>query len=116
MPSGRTSLFVLVFFAVASAVVPIGSHAAGAQDRATERETLEKRKTDLDNEIDAIDRSNADLERIIAARTGDVRNATAQLEVIGDEFSRTHGARKIPARNRVLIAIDPYERVYRKVE
>jgi hypothetical protein len=115
MPSGRTSFFVLVFFAVASAVVPMGSHAAGAQDRATERETLEKRKTDLDNEIAAIDRSNADLEPIIAARTVDVRKATAQLEVIGDEFTRTVEARKIPARNRLLIAIDAYERGDRNV-
>ena len=115
MPSGRTSIFVLFFFAVASAVVPLGSPTAVAQDRAAEREQLEKRKFDLDNEIAALDRSNADLEPQIAARTVDVRKATAQLEVIGDEFTRTVEARKVPARSRLLIAIDAYERGDRSV-
>ena len=39
-----------------------------------------------------------------------MRRATAQLEVIGDEFTRTVEARKVPVRNRLLIAIDAYER------
>ena len=110
MPSGRAPFFVLCFFVAACAVVPLGSQTALAQDKATEREQLEKRVTDLDNEIAGLDRSNTELEPTIASRTTDVRRATAQLEVIGDEFTRTVEARKIPARNRLLIAIDAYER------
>ena len=111
MPSGRAPFFVLCFFVVACAVVPLGSQArARHRTSATEREQLEKRLTDLDNEIAALDTANAELEPTIAARTTDVRRATAQLEVIGDEFTRTVEARKVPARNRLLIAIDAYER------
>ena len=110
MPSGRTPFFVLCFFVVACAVVPFGSQAAVAQDRVTEREQLEKRLVELDNEIAALDRANTELEPTIAERTIDVRRATAQLEVIGDEFTRTVEARKVPVRSRLLIAIDAYER------
>ena len=110
MPSGRTPILVLCFFVVTCAVVPLGGQAAVAQDRATEREQLEKRRADLDNEIAALDNANADLAPTIAARTVDLRRATAQLEVIGDEFTRTVEARKVPVRNRLLIAIDAYER------
>jgi uncharacterized coiled-coil protein SlyX len=110
MPSGRTPILVLCFFVVTCAVVPLGSHAAQAQDRAVEREQLERRLTQLDNEIASIDKANAELEPTIAARSVDVRRATAQLEVIGDEFTRTVEARKVPARNRLLIAVDAYER------
>lgn len=110
MPSGRTPILVLCFFAVTCAVVPLGSHAAVAQDRATEREQLEKRLVELTNEIAALERANVELAPTIAARTIDLRRATAQLEVIGDEFTRTVEARKVPVRNRLLIAIDAYER------
>ena len=110
MHSGRTPILVLCFFVVTCAVVPLGGHAAVAQDRAAEREQLEKRYRELDNDILTIDKANGELEPTIAARTVDVRRATAQLEVIGDEFTRTVEARKVPVRNRLLIAIDAYER------
>ncbi|MEO5838586.1 MAG: DUF3048 domain-containing protein [Acidimicrobiales bacterium] len=110
MPSGRTPILVLCFFVVTCAVVPLGSNAAVAQDRATEREQLEKRYRELDSEILTLDKANAELEPTIATRTIDVRRATAQLEVIGDEFTRTVEARKVPVRNRLLIAVDAYER------
>ena len=110
MPSGRTPFLVLLFLVVATGVVPIGAQAAVAQDRATEREQLEKRRNDLDNELSALVRANAELEPTILARTIDLRRATAQLEVIGDEFTRAVEARKIPARSRLLIAVDAYER------
>jgi Protein of unknown function (DUF3048) N-terminal domain/Protein of unknown function (DUF3048) C-terminal domain len=110
MPSGRTPILVLCFFVVTCAVVPMGSQSAVAQDRATEREQLEKRLVDLTNEIAALERANVELAPTIAARTIDLRRATAQLEVIGDEFTRTVEARKVPVRNRLLIAIDAYER------
>jgi uncharacterized coiled-coil protein SlyX len=115
MPSGRTTFLVLIFFVVATAVVPLGTPAAVAQDRATEREQLEKRRTDLEKEIADLEKANADLAPTIAAKTIDVRRATAQLEVIGDEFTRTVEARKIPSRSRLLIAIDAYERGDRSV-
>ena len=98
MPSGRTPIFVLCCFAVACAVVPLGGRPAVAQDRAAEREQLEKRYRELDSEIIALDQANAELEPTIAARTVDLRRATAQLEVIGDEFTRTVEARKVPVR------------------
>ncbi|HUP75905.1 MAG TPA: DUF3048 domain-containing protein [Acidimicrobiales bacterium] len=110
MPAGRAPFFVLCFLVVACAVVPLGGQAALAQDRATEREQLERRLVELDNEIAALDRANTELEPTIAARTVDVRRATAQLEVIGDEFTRAVEARKVPVRARLLIAIDAYER------
>jgi hypothetical protein len=44
-----------------------------------------------------------------------VQKATAQLEVIGDEFTRTVEARKVPARARLMIAVDAYERGDRTV-
>src|SRR5688572_7305338 len=110
MPSGRAPILVLCFFVVTCAVVPMGSQSAAAQDRATEREQLEKRLVDLTNEIAALERANVELAPTIAARTVDLRRATAQLEVIGDEFTRTVEARKVPVRNRLLIAIDAYER------
>ena len=115
MPSGRTPFLVLIFLLVATAVVPLHAPAAVAQDRAAEREQLEKRKTDLDKEIADLEKANADLAPTIAAKTIDVQRATAQLEVIGDEFTRTVEARKIPARSRLLIAIDAYERGDRSV-
>ena len=110
MPSGRTPFIVLCCFVVTCAVVPMGGHAAVAQDRATERETLEKRLVELTTEIAALEKANVDLAPTIAARTIDLRRVTAQLEVIGDEFTRTVEARKVPVRNRLLIAIDAYER------
>jgi hypothetical protein len=115
MRSGRSSFSVLCFVVAATVVVPLHSPAAVAQDRATEREQLEKRKTELDNEIAALDKANAELEPTIAARTNDVRRATAQLEVIGDEFTRTVEARKVPTRARLMIAVDAYERGDRTV-
>ena len=110
MPSGRTPILVLCFFVVTCAVVPLGSQSAVAQDRATEREQLEKRLVELTTEIAALERANVELAPTIEARTIDLRRATAQLEVIGDEFTRTVEARKVPVRNRLLIAIDAYER------
>src|SRR3954469_21877392 len=110
MPSCRPPIFVLCCFAVVCAVVPLGSRPAAAQDLVAEREQLEKRYRDLDAAIIALDQSNAELAPAIAARTVDVQRATAQLEVIGDEFTRTVEARKVPANARLMIAVDAYER------
>ena len=79
MPSGRTPILVLCFFVVTCAVVPMGSQSAVAQDRATEREQLEKRLVELTTEIAALERANVELAPTIAARTVDLRRATAQL-------------------------------------
>lgn len=110
MPSGRSSFVALCLLIAATLVVPLGNQGAAAQDRASEREQLEKRKVDLTNEIAALEKANADLRPTIAARTADVQRATAQLEVIADEFARTVEARKVPAQARLSIAVDAYER------
>jgi prefoldin subunit 5 len=115
MRLGRTSFVALCLGIAATLLVPLGDPGALAQDRATEREQLEKRKADLDREIAALEKANIDLRPTIEARTADVQRATAQLEVIGDEFTRTVEARKVPSRARLLIAIDAYERGDRTV-
>ena len=115
MPSGRRSFAVLCFLVVATLVVPWGGQGALAQDRATEREQLERRLADLTTEIAALEKANADLRPTIEARTADVQRSRAQLEVIADEFTRTVEARKVPARARLLIAVDAYERGDRNV-
>lgn len=96
-------------------VVPSGVAPAAAQDRASEKEQLEKRRLALDNEITALSSTIAELDGQITTRTAEVRRASAVLEVTADEFARTVEARKRPAQTRLLVAIDAYERGDRRV-
>lgn len=92
---------------LAGAVVPVP---AGAQDRTAERDRLEKRRVELDGEITNLNRQIDQAEVVIAAQTKELRQANAVLELTADEFTRTVEARKEPARLRLLVAIDAYER------
>ena len=88
---------------------------AAAQDIASQKEQLERRKGQLDSEIAALDQTVIDAQTVVTQRETELRKGGATIELLGDEFARTVEARKKPARMRLLIALDAYERGDREV-
>jgi hypothetical protein len=109
-PTRLRRLAVAAVLAVGVPVVFAPATTAPVAAQANEKDRLDRRKVELDAEIVELDRQLAQVEATIAARTGDLRSGTAVLDVVADDLVRAVEARKVPARLRVAIAIDAYER------